>query len=304
MLKPRPRKRRWRAKLFGLLLVAALALSVYMYISAGIVRIVYTDLYLSDLPDAFDGKTVLLVTDVHLDAFNSPERAARLMDDLQWLYPDMLLMGGDYTGIDAWSFVRALWSGEDLTRTQADMRDRFFTLIRRFSAPLGKYGVAGNHDAGVAGLKASMALGGVQLLRNERIAIDLDGARMTLVGLDDWTTGERIDETTGSLFASDDCVMVLSHDPAAFDAALRPTSRESTRWMDVMFAGHTHGGQVNLPLVGRALLLTIGNPERVTGWHEKDGAHLLISNGVGTTGLPFRFGAPPEVQLITLRCRR
>jgi len=67
-----------------------------------------------------------------------------------------------------------------------------------------------------------------------------------------------------------------------------------------MLSGHTHGGQVRLPLLGALLLPTLGQ-KYVQGWFRRAGIQLNVNRGIGTSGLPFRFDCPPEITVITLR---
>lgn len=295
------RKGRIALRVIAIVLIALVILSIYMYMEARLVRVCYAQLYLDDLPPSFDGKKILFVSDVHLDRFNSPERAATLINDLQYLYPDMLLLGGDYTAVD---LVGALSTGANTAlqlTEQQNARQRFFSLISNFYAPLGKYSVAGNHDDGITGLREAMAAGGVSLLDNQYVTIQSDGASIILMGLADWWTGEQLTSDALLGFAGQ-CVMLLSHNPAAFDAMCFADDSGKAPF-DVMFSGHTHGGQVNLPIVRDILRARIGHPKYLSGWHKKDDAHLLVTNGIGASALPFRLGAPPQVHLITLRVR-
>lgn len=99
--KTAPRKkargRRWGAWVFAFLALVACAAVLAMHISASVVHVQYAQVYLQDLPAAFEGTKLLFVSDIHLMGVNTPQRAAKLMESLAQLQPDLLLLGGDYT---------------------------------------------------------------------------------------------------------------------------------------------------------------------------------------------------------------
>ena len=99
--KTAPRKkargRRWGAWVFAFLALVVCAAVLAMHISASVVHVQYAQVYLQDLPAAFEGTKLLFVSDIHLMGVNTPQRAAKLMESLAQLQPDLLLLGGDYT---------------------------------------------------------------------------------------------------------------------------------------------------------------------------------------------------------------
>ncbi len=274
-------------RLLGLALLALALLTGYMAIQGRIVRLETAQVYLRDLPESFDGITVLLLTDLHIGAFASGEETASLMGDLQNLYPDLLLLGGDFTGADPLSAAHR----ED-TLAQ---RDSFFRQLAWFYAPLGKFAVRGNHDP-EDGLSQALSAGGVSLLSNQVARLERDGQYLYLAGLDDWGTGNQNYALAAAAVSPQDAVLVLAHNPDSFPAALRLGD-----WVDLMLCGHTHGGQISLPLLSRFVTPSIYGDAYRSGWVRERGALLLVSNGVGCTGVPLRFNAPPQVHLLTLR---
>ena len=87
--------------------------------------------------------------------------------------------------------------------------------------------------------------------------------------------------------------ILLVHYPNAFD-------RAAELGIDLTLAGHTHGGQLSLEFVHRGLSLARLETPYVSGWYEKAGAQLYVNRGIGTTGLPIRFGARPEITVFEL----
>ena len=295
----RPQGRPWRA--LALVLLALALFLGYMAMEAGVVRVVYADVYLSGLPAAFDGARVLFLSDLHVSNLSSPEKAAALVNQLQALRPDRLLLGGDCSSLDIEDYARALTGGAlpEAKVALGEKRDQFFRLISPFEAPMGKYAVPGNHDYELPGLDDAAALGGVTLLKNSGKVLTRNGQRLIVTGLDDWAKGEQDIEKVASAVRGSDFVILLSHNPDALPSVISQPSADGQPWADLVLSGHTHGGQV--ALFGHGLFSSSIYGDRYrSGWYEDGGSMLLVSNGVGDYMLPVRLGAQPQVHLITL----
>ena len=144
-------------------------------------------------------------------------------------------------------------------------------------------------------LRQVLAAAGVDVLTNE--ARPLYGGRLSIAGVDDPAT--RRDDLGHTLANVPDaaCCVLLAHGP---DIVLRAGA--DARRRGLILAGHTHGGQIRLPVVG-ALLTESAGPRRLAmGLHVVRGVPLVVWRGVGYSGLDLRIGCPPEVALLTLRC--
>jgi predicted MPP superfamily phosphohydrolase len=206
-------------------------------------------------------------------------------------------LGGDYTHFSRFGGVQA----------EHKRRDKFFELMAGFRAPMGKFGVAGNHDMELniklpaeASLGSAMAAGGVTLLKNSAVTLERRGARVTLAGLDDWVYGNKDLRGVADMVAASECVILVSHNPDALPK-LDTETAEYGNWVDLMLAGHTHGGQ--LTLFGFKMLVksSVYGERFQSGWYNEFGVKMLVSNGVGSVFLPFRLGAPAQAHLLTLR---
>lgn len=276
----------------------------WMVMEGSTVHIMSARLPLKQLPANFAGTRILYLSDVHLNSLNSVGKVNSLMAELERLEPDLLLLGGDYTSFDPLMRVSAFFRRESSPyAVEAEMRDLFFLKLADFDAPLGKYAVAGEHDnllerlSGYS-LKEAAALGGVTLLRNEVVRIERDGQTLTLVGVDDWSTGLQDTRTPASLVSAKECVILLSHNPEAI-ISLNNQPASDGMWIDAALTGHTHGGGIS-PF-GSEWFNPLGRHERFrVGWHRENIAKVLISSGVGNDFLPLRLGAAPEVHLIEL----
>lgn len=213
------------------------------------------------------------VSDLHTHGLGAIERA--LLEALDAAKPDAIVVTGDVVDDGALEHARP-----------------FFERLR---APRGTWVVSGNWEIWRSTTPeegAFYASVGARWLRNEAAKLE-DG--VWIVGLDDPFAG--FPDARRALAGVPEGVarLALFHAPIAFDA-LAPS-------IDVAFAGHTHGGQVRLPLVG-ALLRPPGSGPYDEGWYERGRARMHVSRGVGTSVLPARFYCRPELALVRLVPRR
>ncbi len=217
--------------------------------------------------------SVLHVTDLHTGYFCGPAELARVVRLARELSPDLVVLTGDqlhgaHAPFSAW------------------LRDGLTGL----TAPSGVYQVAGNHDyrTGVQTLFEALKPLGVVALHDEHRVVATPGGPLVLAGVNDLYYGGRLDRTLAGR-PPELPVVLLSHRPDVLPAA-------AAAGVDVVLAGHTHGGQVCLAGV---CLSDFEGPYR-RGLYHQGGTVMVVSSGVGTTGLPLRLFSPPEVALITL----
>ena len=291
------KKRRWGWKLaLALLLLLVFALGG-LYAASRVVHVRYATVFLRDLPAAFEGATLLFVSDIDAHSPADARAAARMMESLAALEPDILLLGGDYAAPGLWETLNGMGMEDaDVAAEAAADRYLFLSALADFSAPLGKFAVAAADDALPEQLAQAMAVGGVRLLNGESVTLRRDGEALTIAGiapegdLSALAGGARVE----------DCVIAFAHSPARFPAALTAEAGGGGAWADMILAGGTHGGQARL---GERTLLPLTEQERryLSGWRKETGVCLLTSQGVGCEGLPLRLGTSAEVPLITLR---
>lgn len=285
--------------------VVLLALLIgWMLIEGSSVRLKSATLPVDDLPASFEGTRVLYLSDIHINSLNSVEKVSAMMEELSRLQPDLLLLGGDYTNFDPIMRISSGSSGKSgAYALETEYRDLFFLSLADFETPLGKFGVAGENDnllerSAGSSLAAAMRLGGVTLLRDEAHRIYKGTDCLTLVGVDDWSTGLQDTRTPASAVSSGECVILLCHNPEAIPS-LNNQPASDGMWIDAALAGHTHGGSVSL--FGAELFSPLGHNERFhAGWHMENSAKVLISRGVGNVFFPLRLNAAPEAHLLTL----
>jgi uncharacterized protein len=245
------------------------------------------DLPIHDLPAAFHGTKI-----AHLSDFHHGEQIPRgyLEDALERTAaekPDLIALTGDF-----------------IDRGPAHVAAAA-KLFRKLQAPLGVFAVLGNHDFSVHNARGvrrhpglhqdiAAALGeqGVKVLRNESVRFDRGSDGLIVAGVDDlWSR-----ESDPHAALKDSCPqtprVVLAHSPQSVD-------QFAGHRFDLLLSGHTHGGQVNWPGLGRVLL---GKQARrwAAGLYPHDRGHIYVNKGVGF-GWRFRFGVRPEVAVFTLR---
>ena len=267
---------------------------------AKIVHLQYTQLPLKDLPQALDGVTVLFISDFHMESERDARQTLDLMNRLAELRPDVLALGGDYSEIGLMDKLSAGGNAAKLEQMEGQRRiwrQIFFEGLREFPATL-KIGVAGERDGAVQPLSEDMALGEIRLLTNEAVSLKRDGEKMWFIGMEEWSQGDQQYRALAEQMDSQDCVICVGHNPDALPAL---NNQKGKPWLDAMFSGHTHGGQITL-FGGRALVNPSMYGERfLSGWHLENRTRLLVSNGLGTPLLPIRFFAPPQAHFITLK---
>jgi predicted MPP superfamily phosphohydrolase len=234
---------------------------------------------IANLPAPFEGTRLLFVSDVHAGPFLSQGALARAFAGLATLNADVVIHGGDI----ATSNVR-----EILPHAEA---------VSRLTAPLGAFAVYGNHDhytGDLAGVANFFDAHGARVLNNDAVALSRGGARLALAGIDDWNFGRPdldVALAQAARVAPGAPVVLISHNPdALLDAAARGVS--------LTLSGHTHGGQVRIP--GRPVLVRMSRYRLDEGRFVHRGAQLVVSRGLGVSGIPLRIACAPEALLITL----
>jgi predicted MPP superfamily phosphohydrolase len=198
--------------------------------------------------------------------------------------PDVIVLLGDYViqGVKGGRFV----SPEESARVLAGLK-----------APLGVWAVLGNHDWWLDGERVQRALEGAGISVLEDEAKPLSGrGPLWVAGLGDlWTRQADIAKALRRV-PEKHPVLLLTHNPDVFPGVPAGVS--------LTLAGHTHGGQVALPFLGRPIVPSRYKQRFAYGLIEEDDRLLFVTGGLGTSILPVRFRVPPEVVVLTLRRRR
>lgn len=203
--------------------------------------------------------------------------------------PDIVVLLGD--------FVAGHEGASDRSADERREIGEGLAAFGKLQAPLGVWSVLGNHDWWYDGaaVESGLVSSGVQVMENSRARIPREGGAFWIGGLADYESRRAQPSYTSTLSGVPDNepVIVLSHWPDPFAAAPARVA--------LTLAGHSHCGQVNLPIVGRLVHVSPGSERWPCGLYEDRGGWLYVSGGLGTSILPVRFGQPPEIAVLTLR---
>ena len=209
------------------------------------------------------------------------ERMRDVMARAASLNGDIVLLLGDYV-----STVGLRTSFTEPADTAA--------AIGQLEAPMGVYAVLGNHDWIWDGprMRALLQAEGIVVLEDRAVRAEAGGKALWIAGLADPVT--QLFDLPGTLAQTDDTapVVLLSHTPDVFP--------DVPAQVDVTLAGHTHGGQVYIPGIGRPIVPSVYGDRYAYGHIVEYGQHLIVSGGIGTAILPIRFLTPPELVVVTL----
>lgn len=223
------------------------------------------------------GIRIAYFTDTHYNGEKDNKIIDRLIEKINKLNTDIVIFTGD--------LVDSKYSGNNL--------EYLTSALSRIEARYGKYAVYGNHERNMGRevrynkiLKDS----GFKLLVNEEKLIEVGDSKLSLIGLDDYLLGEYIDILPNN---ESDYSIVLSHEPD------RANRLDSSKY-DLQLSGHTHGGQVRLPFIGRLTTVKGGTFYDKGMYNISDRMSLFVSSGIGNSRLDIRAGNIPEIVIIEL----
>ncbi len=235
--------------------------------------------------------SITVIADIHAGGPNMGiARVREVVDAAQALKSDLIVVLGDYFATHRFITEHvppAAWSAE----------------LARLRAPLGVYGILGNHDwwFGVGPVRQAFANIRVPLMENDAVHLGKEGERFWLAGLGDqlahWLGPDRFrgaDDLPGTLakVTTDDPVILLVHEPDIFTQVPPRVA--------LTLAGHTHGGQIRLPFIPPVWAPSEYGARFAYGHIVEGGRHLIVSGGLGCSKVPLRLGVPPEVVRIEL----
>ncbi len=223
------------------------------------------------LPPALTGLRIGLITDVHRSLFVSHEDVARAVAALNAEQPDLIVLGGDYVTYGDRQYVGPAAEA-----------------LAPLTAPQGVFGILGNHDDD-HDMPAALGKNGVQMLKDARTRLTIRNEPIDIVGIRYWT--KRQIDIAALARDTAPMTMLLAHDP-------RRLTEAAALGVPLVLSGHTHGGQVVLPLVGA---IAAQKFPVVEGIGRRDRTTLFVSRGVGTIYVPVRINCPPEVAVLTLQ---
>lgn len=231
-----------------------------------------------NLPAAFRGKRVAFLADLHHGPYVPLSYVRHAVDMTNALNPDLIALGGDYPYLSTEYVAPCIHE------------------LGRLRAPLGVYAVLGNHDH-YSGrqpyVSTALLEAGIPELTNRGLWIEADGARVWLCGVGDyWRDTQDLPAALNGTRMGD-AVILLSHNPDYVEEI------EDAR-VGLVLAGHTHGGQVNLPGIGAPVVPSLYGQKYAHGLVQGPVTQVFVTRGVGTIRPPVRFCCKPEIVLATL----
>lgn len=228
---------------------------------------------LPGLPSSMEGIRIAFLTDLHYGPDTPSSTIENAISYVQSQAPDLILLGGDYVQ----------WSLEHLSGV--------IPILARLSAPLGVYGVLGNHDYYRPDVLAQriQVESGVRILRNEGVDVN---AGLFLCGIEDTWRGRFDSEKAMANRHRDSGMIALTHNPVGINLFRNAGA--------FVLSGHTHGGQVLFPGLPPHRAPGLGDFPILQGWYGINNTAGYISRGIGQTMLPVRFNCPPEIVIATL----
>jgi predicted MPP superfamily phosphohydrolase len=233
-------------------------------------EILHRTFAIANLPDAFQNFRIVQISDIHLEEYTETWFLEKMVAEVNALSPELVLITGDFVSRGP----RALSVGRHAAGLAAE-------ILTGLKAPQ-RFGILGNHD-------------GTPMLVDNYLPIERGSDHFWLAGAcDPGTSTCYLDLAIPN--KPDAPVLFMCHEPDFVDTVIKHPRFPG---INLMLSGHTHGGQVRLPMVGPLILPPMGK-KYVHGLFDFGHMQLYVNRGLGTVGLPFRFNCPAEITNITL----
>lgn len=237
---------------------------------------------LPNWPASFNNLRVAVVSDLHVGSpFIDAQKLQLIVSKINQAQPDLIVLLGDYV-------IQSVWGGKFVEP------EIIAENLKGLRARYGVYAVLGNHDwwYNDQRVRGALEANGIRVLDDDVARIEQNGQAIWLAGLKDaWTNRTDIEGTLRKI-TDESPIIALTHNPDLF---VRIPPR-----VVLTLAGHTHGGQVNLPFVGRLRVPSMYGQRYAAGHVVENNHHLFVTTGIGTSIIPIRFRVPPEIVILTL----
>ncbi|MBS1748462.1 MAG: metallophosphoesterase [Bacteroidetes bacterium] len=250
-----------------------------------------------NLPASFKGLKIIHISDIHSGSFTDKAAVAHGIDMVMKQNADIILFTGD------------------LVNDRADEMNNYTDIFSKLHAPMGVFSTLGNHDYGdyrrwpsadakaenLERLKQLQKDMGWRLLMNEHVALERNGEKIALLGIENWSAKSSFPKygKMDKAYAGTEQYpfkILMSHDPSHWDAEVRPQYSD----VDLMLSGHTHGMQFGVEVPGFKWSPVQYVYKQWAGLYEEANQKLYINRGYGFIGYPGRVGILPEITLIEL----
>ena len=255
-----------------IIILVLIVVIVFLYAQNHWLQVSNYSLAFSELPKEFDGYKVVHLSDLHDQTFG--ENQKKILDKVNVINPDIIVFTGDL-----------------IDHRRYDLNSSM-DLIHGLAGKYKVYYVTGNHEAWtgkIQEIEKSLVEAGVVVLRNDIQTIELNGAQINIIGIDDPDFGKNL-----PVYELDRFSIMLSHRSELVEYY------EDTK-VDVVFTGHAHGGQFRLFNKGFVSPNQGFFPKYTQGVHELGDTKLVISRGLGNSLFPFRIFNRPEIVVVELK---
>jgi len=234
-------------------------------------------------PKECDGLSIGVIADLHAGApYIDLEKVKQVVEQTNAAQPDLILLAGDYV-------IQGVLGGRFIAPENAA------AVLSGLRARLGIYAVLGNHDWWLDADRVTRALqkNGIKLLEDANAPLTLDDCAFTLVGISDFWEGPHDVVRAFTGIEQSSPIVAFTHNPDVFPHLPMPVG--------LAIAGHTHGGQVDLPLLGRLIVPSRYGKRFAAGVIVESGQTYFVGTGIGSSIIPVRFRVPPEIAIVELR---
>ena len=263
------------------LLSSVLGLWAFWFEPASL-RVVSTSLQVSRWPATCRDLRVVVLTDLHVGSpYIGIDKLKAIVARANAQKPDLVLLPGDFV-------IQGVAGGHFVPPESAAI------VLAALHAPMGVYAVLGNHDhwLSAARVQAALESNGIPVLEDRSVRIRRGACALSLVGVSDFNEGQHDVQRALQGVPAGAAVLAFTHNPDVFPSI---PSR-----VPLTIAGHTHGGQVYLPGIGRPIVPSEFGQRYAIGHVREGGRDLFVSSGVGTSILPVRFLVPPEITVLEI----
>ncbi|HKQ79768.1 MAG TPA: metallophosphoesterase [Blastocatellia bacterium] len=281
---PSNKKRRSRAKVicFAALICAAFAVTWAFIIEPSSLILRETQIRLPSWPESLKGLRIAVISDLHAGSpYITIDKIRQIVETTNAAQPDLILLPGDFVtqGVLGGSFMEP---------------ETLASSLKGLRAKIGVFATLGNHDwwYNARRVKESLETAGILVIENDAAMIERHGAAIWIAGIGDKWEGNP--DIASALAKVDNSapIIAFTHNPDIFPSIPAKVA--------LTIAGHTHGGQVALPIIGRPIVPSEFGARYATGHIVEDGKHLFVASGIGTSILPVRFRVPPEISLLSI----
>jgi hypothetical protein len=226
---------------------------------------------------------VVVISDIHVGVYNKKILLERAVTKIKKIKPDLILIPGDFVYF-----------------ADKNKMDDYFSSLKEINVP--KLAVLGNHDYDKEGsdisqiIKYSLEKNGVLMVDNKIKVLEINEQKIELIGLEDiWVASPDYSILAQDVSSDVSFRFLLSHNP---DSVYELKDLENNKKIDLMISGHTHAGQIRLPIVYKKIIPSEYNFDK--GFYNINNIDLFVTPGMGNVALPFRLFNPPEISVINI----